>query len=82
MERNSVRGIFKYAWEARIILAIAKAAFTHLMGAMAKLDLTEYQGGAPLPKSKRDDPLLNAGVFFLRSSPPSQWGGREDSFSL
>jgi hypothetical protein len=75
------QAVFRQAWEARLLLTIADAAFTHLLRAVSKLQQQSFKSTfKPRVFRNAHDPIFNAGVSILRSAPPSAWEGGGDSF--
>ena len=72
LEEKSLRATFEWAWESRLILSTARAAFAHTQQALSKL-LPDRQAPREQKHRKGTDPLLNAGVFPLRVASPSPW---------
>ena len=67
-----MQSVFRRAWESRILLAVARASYVHVQLALTKL-LPQLKLHKQGPFRRTWDPLLNAGVFELRSAPPSAW---------
>ena len=74
LEQRSFQATFRYAWESRLQLSVARPAYVHAQAALAKL-VPSIKAPKEGRLRKGQDPLLNAGVFHLRPTPPSPWGG-------
>ena len=74
LERQSLQGTFRSAWESRVLLTVARASYVHVQMALAKL-IPQLRMPHKGPFCRSTDPLLNAGVSALRSAPPSSWVG-------